>query len=81
MTSAALRVTGVGEGVIAEPFEDVAKAHRTLSLGSYPFRTDDAYGAHLVVRGRDGAEVDAAIAELRQRLSAIAQATVGEAAT
>jgi hypothetical protein len=35
-----------------------------MSLGSYPFFGPDGYGASLVLRGRDEAEVDAAAAEL-----------------
>ena len=60
----------VAEGVLAAPLESVAKAHRDMSLGSYPFFTPDGYGANLVVRGRDAAQVDAVVAELRAALGA-----------
>jgi molybdopterin-biosynthesis enzyme MoeA-like protein len=63
--SKTVRVTGTGEGTIAAPLEAVAKAHPDLSIGSYPFfAPPDVYGASLVIRGRDPAEVDAAVAEL-----------------
>jgi len=63
--SKTVRVTGSGEGLIAAPLEAVAKAHPDMSLGSYPFFSPpDVYGANLVVRGRDPAEVDAAVEEL-----------------
>ncbi len=65
-----LRVTGSGEGVLAAPLERVAKAHRGMSLGSYPFFTPQGYGSNLVVRGRDPAQVDAVVAELRAALEA-----------
>ena len=65
-----LRVSGTGEGVLAAPLERVAKAHRAMSLGSYPFFTPEGYGSNLVVRGRDPAEVDAVLDELREALEA-----------
>ena len=65
-----LRVLGMGEGVLAAPLEAVAKAHRDMSLGSYPFFTPEGYGANLVVRGRDAAQVDAVVVELRGALEA-----------
>ena len=75
--SRTLRVAGTGEGVLAAPLEAVARAHPALSLGSYPFQIEGGgYGANLVVRGRDSAEVDAALAELE---AALAQAGVAGA--
>ena len=69
--SRTLRVEGTGEGVLAEPLERTAKAHPRLSLGSYPFQMEGGgYGAHLVVRGRDPAEVEAALHELEAALEA-----------
>ena len=70
--SRTLRVEGTGEGVLAEPLERVAKAHPALSLGSYPFQTEDGgYGAHLVIRGRDPAEVEAALHALEAALETV----------
>lgn len=66
-----LRITGTGEGVLAAPLEAVAKAHPKLSLGSYPFFSPEGYGANLVVRGRDPAEVDAAFEALEAALTAL----------
>jgi molybdenum cofactor synthesis domain-containing protein len=69
--SRTVRVTGTGEGTIAAPLEAVAKAHPDLSIGSYPFfAPPDVYGASLVIRGRDPAEVDAAVEELVAALEA-----------
>src|SRR3954470_11598413 len=63
--SRTVRVEGTGEGTIAAPLEAVAKAHPDLSIGSYPFFSPpDVYGASLVIRGRDPAQVDAAVEEL-----------------
>ncbi len=53
-----------GEGEIAGPLSDLAARHPDLSFGSYPFVKDGVYGASVVVRGTDGAALDAAITEL-----------------
>jgi len=71
-----VRVEGSGEGAIAAPLEAVAKAHPTMSLGSYPFFTADGYGSNLVLRGRDPAEVDATVLEL---IAALSEAGVANA--
>ncbi len=54
-----------GEGDIAEPLGQLAKAHPDLSIGSYPFQKDGVFGAQIVIRGTDAAHVDAAMAALR----------------
>ena len=64
VTSRTVRVEGAGEGVIAAPLEAIARAHPDQSLGSYPFFGPDGYGSHLVVRGRDAAEVATTVDEL-----------------
>ncbi len=51
--SRTVRVEGAGEGVIAEPLANLAKAHPDLSIGSYPFFGPQGYGSNLVVRGRE----------------------------
>ena len=66
-----VRVEGAGEGVIAEPLGALAKAHPELSLGSYPFFGPEGYGANLVVRGRDGEEVERTVEELLAALKDI----------
>jgi molybdenum cofactor synthesis domain-containing protein len=67
-----LRVTGVGEGVIAAPLAEAARAARDLSFGSYPFGagSDGEIGTNLVVRGRDAGAVEVAIEALATRLTA-----------
>ena len=54
-----------GEGDIAGPLGDLAKSHPELMFGSYPYQRDGKYGAHVVIRGYDAAEVDAALERLR----------------
>jgi len=66
-----VRVEGAGEGVIAAPLAALAKAHPTLSLGSYPFFGPEGFGSNLVVRGRDGEEVAATVEALVAALDGI----------
>lgn len=53
-----------GEGDIAGPLSDLADEYPGLAIGSYPFQKDGIYGAHVVIRGNDAAEIDAAMAKL-----------------
>ncbi|HST92460.1 MAG TPA: molybdopterin-binding protein, partial [Brevundimonas sp.] len=54
-----LRVSGVGEGAIADILTAAARAEREVSFGSYPFGHGSVgeLGTNLVVRGRDEAKV------------------------
>jgi molybdenum cofactor synthesis domain-containing protein len=53
-----------GEGDIAGPLRDLSERYSDLSFGSYPFQRNGVFGAQVVIRGSDGARVDAAMAEL-----------------
>jgi molybdenum cofactor synthesis domain-containing protein len=53
-----------GEGDIAGPLGALAARYPDLSIGSYPYQMNGVYGANIVIRGQDGAQVDAAMAEL-----------------
>lgn len=55
-----------GEGEIAGPLADLAADFPDLSIGSYPFQNNGIYGAHIVIRGHDGAQVDAAMTRLSE---------------
>ncbi|WP_208349213.1 competence/damage-inducible protein A [Pseudaestuariivita rosea] len=52
------------EGDIAGPLGALAQQFPDLSIGSYPFQKDGIYGANIVIRGTDGAQVDAAMTQL-----------------
>ncbi|HLZ74894.1 competence/damage-inducible protein A [Phenylobacterium sp.] len=65
-----VRVEGSGEGIIAAPLEAVAKAHPSMSLGSYPFFGAEGYGSNLVLRGRDAQELAVTVEELIAALKA-----------
>ena len=53
-----------GEGDIAGPLAELAADYAALSIGSYPFVKDGAYGANIVIRGHDKALVDQAMTRL-----------------
>jgi molybdenum cofactor synthesis domain-containing protein len=74
-----LRVIDVGEGAIAAPLAEAARANPDLSLGSYPFGagSDGEIGTNLVVRGRDARAVEAAVAALAATLGAAGITTIG----
>lgn len=58
-----------GEGEIAGPLADLAADFPDLSIGSYPFQSNGVYGAHIVIRGQDGAQVDAAMTRLSETVA------------
>jgi molybdenum cofactor synthesis domain-containing protein len=60
------------EGDIGGPLRDIAKAHPDAIIGSYPF-TDDAGkpNVNLVVRSRDQAKLDAAMAAVKEMLAVL----------
>lgn len=68
-----VRVTGVGEGAIAEPLAAAQAARPELAYGSYPFGAGSGgeIGTNLVVRGREPEAVRAAAAELAASLRAL----------
>ncbi len=65
LLSQSLRVNR-GEGEIAGPFGELAARYPELSMGSYPFLQNGAYGTNLVIRGTDPAQVAEAMTRLAQ---------------
>ncbi len=57
-----------GEGDIAAPLAALAADFPELSIGCYPFRQDGVYGANIVIRGSDGAQVNAAMVRLSEEI-------------
>ena len=53
-----------GEGEIATPLRALAEEFPELAFGSYPFQKDGAFGAQIVIRGTDSAQIDAAMMRL-----------------
>jgi molybdenum cofactor synthesis domain-containing protein len=63
LLSQSLRVNR-GEGDVAGPFGALAAEFPDLTMGSYPFTLNGAYGTNLVIRGTDAARLDAAMTRL-----------------
>ncbi len=63
------------EGDIATPLGELAARFPELMIGSYPFHHDGVFGAHIVVRGHDGAQVSAAMVALGALFPANTEAT------
>ncbi|MDV4168809.1 competence/damage-inducible protein A [Rhodovulum sp. FJ3] len=53
-----------GEGEIAGPLSTLAAEFPDLSIGSYPFQENGAYGSNIVIRGTDAGQIDAAMSKL-----------------
>jgi molybdenum cofactor synthesis domain-containing protein len=53
-----------GEGEIAEAFAALAARYPDLTMGSYPFQRNGAFGTNLVIRGTDPARLDEAMLRL-----------------
>ena len=50
-----------GEGEVAAELGGIAAEFPELSIGSYPFQLNGAYGTNIVVRGTDGGMIDRAM--------------------
>ncbi len=57
-----------GEGDIAGTLSVLADDFPDLSIGSYPFQVNGVFGSNVVIRGTDGARVDAATIRLAKEL-------------
>ncbi len=53
-----------GEGEIADGFAALAAEYPDLTMGSYPFQRNGAFGTNLVIRGTDPARLDQAMLRL-----------------
>ncbi|MEN9707853.1 MAG: hypothetical protein RIQ68_261 [Pseudomonadota bacterium] len=60
---------GLPEGQYATPLADIAKAHETLSIGSYPSYVDGAFRNQIIVRGREPQQVATAAEEIEAMLA------------
>ncbi len=58
-----------GEGDIAGPLAQIASDFPDLSIGSYPFQENGKYGANIVMRGIDPAQLDDAMDALNLAFS------------
>ena len=53
-----------GEGEIATPLAELAQDFPDLAIGSYPYIREGIYGTQIVIRGTNGARIDAAMTRL-----------------
>jgi molybdenum cofactor synthesis domain-containing protein len=51
---------GIGEGMIAQPLEAIAREHPQVTIGSYPSFGPSGFQTQLVIRGKDPGAVAAA---------------------
>ena len=63
--------TGVPEGAYAAGLAAIADAHSHLSIGSYPSLGESRFRNEIVVRGKEPAEIAAAVAKIRTMLDRI----------
>ncbi len=54
-----------GEGDIAKPLKEIQDKWPTLSVGSYPFQSERGFNTNLVLRGRDEAALEEAVAAVK----------------
>ncbi len=66
------------EGNIAGLLGDIQAAHTSVDIGSYPFIKDERLGASIVVRTTDRAQLDKAVAALKQALSGLTDEIIEE---
>jgi molybdenum cofactor synthesis domain-containing protein len=60
---------GILEGLYAEGLAEIARAHEGVSIGSYPSFSSSGFRNQIVVRSRDGAQLAAALADVRALLA------------
>lgn len=74
--SRTVKLSYVGESAAADALREINARYPDLSLGSYPYglSLDGAFGTHLVVRGRNAEQVDAATNELKAALVQVVEA-------
>ena len=54
-----------GEGDVAKPLGQIQDRYPTVVIGSYPFQAPDGFATNLVLRSRDVAALDQALAEIQ----------------
>jgi molybdenum cofactor synthesis domain-containing protein len=60
------------EGDVAMPLAQIQRAHPQTAIGSYPFADEHGYNTSIVVRSRDAAALQAAVAAVRAMLAKLA---------
>jgi molybdopterin-biosynthesis enzyme MoeA-like protein len=63
-----------GEGDVAEPLGKIQKQFPDVVIGSYPFNAADGWATNLVLRSRQPAALEQALAAVRQVADELTQA-------
>jgi molybdenum cofactor synthesis domain-containing protein len=63
-----------GEGDVAKPLQDVQGRYPLVVIGSYPFETPQGFATNLVLRSRDAAALQLALAEVTAAAKALCDA-------
>jgi molybdenum cofactor synthesis domain-containing protein len=63
-----------GEGDAAKPLGEIQKAFPGVVIGSYPFQAPDGFATNLVLRSRDVAALEQALAAVRQMAQDLTEA-------
>ncbi len=63
-----------GEGDAAKPLGEIQKAFPSVVIGSYPFQAPDGFATNLVLRSRDVAALEQALAAVRQMAQELTEA-------
>ncbi len=60
-----------GEGDVAKPLSDIQNRYPVVIIGSYPFQSPDGFATNLVLRSRDVAALEAALADVQAMAAAL----------
>ena len=69
---------GIAEGAYAAALTQIAVDHPGVSIGSYPSYQDGRFRNEIVVRGKDGAGVAAAVSEVETMIADMSRAKVAK---
>ena len=62
-----------GEGDVAKPLKDIQDRFSDVTIGSYPFESAQGFATNLVLRSRDTAMLDQAVAEVSAAAALLVQ--------
>ncbi len=62
-----------GEGDVAKPLKDIQDRFGDVTIGSYPFESPQGFATNLVLRSRDAAMLDQAVAEVSAAAALLVQ--------
>ena len=71
VTSVTVDASGIPEGAYGTALAAIAAAYPSLSIGSYPSYAPTGFTNQIVVRGRDSASIDAAVAAIRSMVEGL----------